>query len=336
MTSPMSDERPPAAARPAPRVSVGLPVYNGERFLREALEALLDQTFTDLELIVSDNASTDSTRSICEEFAARDPRVRYVRQPVNIGSAANHNAVIHLSRGEYFKWASDDDLYAPEFIERCVAVLDANPDVVVCHSRDAFIDEAGHTVQNLDYHHDTEDPRAWIRLRCLLHESGGNDIYGLVRRSLLGTDIVCGSYHNADRTFVAALSLHGRFHHVPEVLYFRRDHPGRTEREGGDHRRRAAILHPSRGSRWRNPMVRLYVEYIGGYFLAVARAPLSLSERMRCYREVIAWLVGRVRPGRDEWLLSHSPDPAVQARALRSIEARKGRLARLLPRSRAT
>ena len=322
MTAELRHEVAPVPTQRVPRLSIGLPVYNGEPFLTEALDALLAQTFQDFELVISDNASTDSTEAICREYARRDPRIRYVRQAVNIGSAANHSAVITMSRGEFFKWASDDDLYAPELLERCIKVLDDNPDVVLAHAWDAFIDETGATIEVVPYRLETADPRAWVRLRSLLLVSGGNDIYGVIRSTLLAREGFHGSHHNADRTLVAKLALAGPFQQVPEVLYFRRDHPGRTERRADGPRSRAAILDPRRANRWRHPIVRLYAEYIWAYISAVMHAPLGIGEKLRCYREIALWSFGRLRSDGSERLLENSPDPAVQARARQTIEAK--------------
>jgi len=308
----------------APRLTIGLPVYNGERFLSQSLDALLAQTFEDFELIISDNASTDSTADVCADYALRDPRIRYVRQAVNIGSAPNHNAVLAMARGEYFKWASDDDLYGPTLLASCVAELDARPEAVLCHAWEAFIGEDSTTIQPVTYRLQTAHPRASVRLRSLLYDSGGDDIYGVIRTAVLRRNARHGSYHHADRTFVAALALHGPFHQVPEVLYLRRDHPGRTERSAHGRRSRAAILDPRRGNRWRNPMARLYGEYVWGYVAAIMRAPLSIDERLRCLGEVAWWALGHLRPGGDRRLLESSFDPAVRARARRTI-ADKGR-----------
>ena len=106
-----------------PRLSIGLPTYNGENFLAESLDALLGQSYEDFELIISDNASTDGTEDICRRYAKQDSRIRYIRQPRNIGCAPNHNVLVRQSRGELFKWASDDDLYARDLIERCIEAL---------------------------------------------------------------------------------------------------------------------------------------------------------------------------------------------------------------------
>jgi glycosyltransferase involved in cell wall biosynthesis len=110
-----------------PQVSVGLPVYNGERFVADALASILAQTWQDLEVIVCDNASTDRTREICEAFAARDPRVRYYRNERNLGASPNWNRAFELSRGELFKWAAHDDVLCPTYIERAVAALMRSP-----------------------------------------------------------------------------------------------------------------------------------------------------------------------------------------------------------------
>ena len=93
-----------------PRVSIGLPVYNGQEFLEETLHSILNQTFNDFELIICDNASTDRTAEICRSFAKRDRRIRYYRNEINLGAAKNFNGVFFLARGEYLKWSDNDDL----------------------------------------------------------------------------------------------------------------------------------------------------------------------------------------------------------------------------------
>ncbi|MCB0187328.1 MAG: glycosyltransferase family 2 protein, partial [Caldilineaceae bacterium] len=123
-----------------PRVSIGLAVYNGEPYLADAIRSILSQSFTNFELIISDNASTDRTAAICQEFAARDSRIRYSRNATNIGGANNENRTFRLARGEYFRWAAHDDICAPELLEKSVAVLDQNPDVVLCYSMTTEID----------------------------------------------------------------------------------------------------------------------------------------------------------------------------------------------------
>ena len=136
---------------PAPRLSIGLAVYNGEIYLADSLDALLGQSYEDFELIISDNASTDGTADICRRYAKQDSRIRYIRQPRNIGLAPNHNFVFRQARGELFKWASHDDLYARDLLQCCVDALDENRHVVLAHSWTATIDGSGTVVRSLDY-----------------------------------------------------------------------------------------------------------------------------------------------------------------------------------------
>jgi glycosyltransferase involved in cell wall biosynthesis len=126
-----------------PKVSVGMPVFNGDRFIAETIDSILAQTFGDFELIISDNASTDGTEKICRQYADDDGRIRYVRNRENLGAAYNYNQTFHLSSGDYFKWACHDDLLRPEFLERCVEVLDRDPSAVLVYTDWAPIDETG-------------------------------------------------------------------------------------------------------------------------------------------------------------------------------------------------
>jgi glycosyltransferase involved in cell wall biosynthesis len=277
-------------------VTIGLPVYNGERYLRESLDALLAQTLTDFELVISDNASTDATADICRTYAARDSRIRYVRQPVNVGAAPNHNLLVPLATARYFKWASHDDLYAAELLEKCVAVLEDEPAVVLAHAWDAVIDDAGRVLRSVPYELATDDPDPAVRLRSLLRTPGGNDFYGVIRTDVLRRVGPHRGYYNADRTFMAGLVVRGPFRQVPEVLYHRRDHPGRASRAGAP-RDRAAALDPKRAQRLRHVLPVMYGEYVGGMVKAVLRAPLSPGERARCLREVAAWMAGAAVPG---------------------------------------
>ncbi len=130
-----------------PSISIGLPVYNGENFLKHTLDSILAQTFKDFEVIIADNASTDSTEKICREYADRDKRICYHRNEENIGAARNYNRVFELSTGKYFKWAAHDDLYASEYLERCFEVLERLPSVVLCYSQVMFVDEQGQQIR---------------------------------------------------------------------------------------------------------------------------------------------------------------------------------------------
>jgi glycosyltransferase involved in cell wall biosynthesis len=279
--------------RSVPRLTIGLPVYNGERILGEALDALLGQTYEDFELIVSDNASTDGTADICRRYAEQDSRIRYVRQPRNIGLVPNHIYLMEQARGELFKWASYDDLYARDLLTRCVEALDDDPDVVLAHSWSAMIDGSGNVTGTFEHRVVVDSPRAPERFRSMLFDGWDDHAYGVIRTRVLRQMTRRGSYHFADRTLNTELALYGRFHLVPDWLYFRREHPGRppvTVRE------RCAGLDPRRADRLRHPVVRLYGEYLWGYVSAIRQAPLSTADRRECYWHLAHWIASRALP----------------------------------------
>lgn len=299
----------------APRLSIGLPVYNGERYLAESLDSLLAQTYQDFELIISDNASTDGTPGICSRYLRQDSRIRYLRQPRNIGASPNHNFVFQQSRGELFKWASADDVYAPELIERCVEALDEHRNVVLAHSWTAAVDSAGKVTQGLEYPLATDNERAPERFRSILFGCSGlfqstgdhghglvqtdndgviraDDQYGVIRADVLRRVAPPASYYHADRILTLELALHGPFHQTPAWLYFRRDHPERAT-HSATLRAWSATLDPRRSDRLRYPMARLFAEYFWGYVAAIRRAPLSSADRRQCYQHFTKWMANR-------------------------------------------
>jgi glycosyltransferase involved in cell wall biosynthesis len=291
-----------------PRLSIGLAVYNGENYLAESLEALLGQSYEDFELIISDNASTDSTAGICHGYEKQDSRIRYFRQESNIGLAPNHNFVVAKGRGELFKWASHDDLYARDLLERCVQALDEYPHIMLAHSWTAAIDGSGSVTKVYAYPLATASPSAPERFRSLLFGSGGDDIYGVVRARPLGAALRQASHHHADRSVVAQVSLYGPFYQVPDWLYFRREHPEQAEFAHSTMRARCANMDPRRGNRLRHPMARLYGEYIWAYIAAIRSAPLSSADREQCYRYLARWTVRRLNEER-----SGPPDKPLSA-----------------------
>lgn len=280
----------------APRLSIGLAVYNGENYLAESLDALLGQSYEDFELIISDNASTDGTAGICDHYRKQDSRIRYIRQPRNIGLAPNHNFVFEQARGELFKWASHDDLYARDLLQSCVDALDENPHVVLAHSWTAMVDGSGAVEKKVEYPLATASLHAPERFRSMLFADGGDDVYGVVRANILRRTALHGSHHHADRTITTEMALQGPFYQVPDWLYFRREHPGRQERRYTTVRTRCANMDPRRADRIRHPAVRLYAEYILAYVAAIRRAPLSHADRQECYRCLAQWLTSRALP----------------------------------------
>jgi glycosyltransferase involved in cell wall biosynthesis len=213
-----------------PRVSVGIPVYNGERYVAQTIECIVAQSFRDFELIISDNGSSDRTRGICESYAARDARIRYYRNETNRGAAWNHNRVFELSSGKYFKWQCHDDLCHPQFLEKCVAVLDREPAVVLCYSQFVRIDAEGKQVEVKTYGWDPvasspipQDGRPHERFRAVIRRMNTcEEIYGVMRADVARQTRLIGSYTQSDANFLAELALRGRFCEIPEPLFYYR------------------------------------------------------------------------------------------------------------------
>jgi glycosyltransferase involved in cell wall biosynthesis len=284
-----------------PRVSLGMPVYNGENFIKEAIDSLLAQTFKDFELIISDNASTDRTEEICREYAAKDRRIRYYRNEQNLGAAQNHNCVFELSRGEYFKWAAHDDLCAPKFLERCVEVLDRDQSVVLCHVMGRIIDEYGKAmeesnelyIKNCNPNLNTNSPRPQERFHDLVRLSHPcHQVYGVIRATTLKMTPLIGGYSSSDRILLARLSLLGRFYGIPEYLFFSRSHLKQSTKvaRGPDGRISRHLYNewfePASKDRLIFPHWKLFYEYV----IAIWQAPLSWQERMDCYQHLRGWL----------------------------------------------
>jgi glycosyltransferase involved in cell wall biosynthesis len=292
-----------------PGLSIGLPVYNGEKYLAESLDALLGQSYENFELIISDNASTDGTAAICRRYRKQDSRIRYFRQPHNIGAVPNHNFVFRQSRGELFKWASADDLYARDLLQRCVDALNEYRHVVLAHSWTAAIDSTGNVTQALEYPLATDSLRAPERFRSILFGSSGaevdvvradnygviraDDSYGVIRAEVLRRVAPLDSYYHADRVIVPEIALHGPFYQAPDWLYFRRDHPDRLLHACPTVRTWCAAQDPRRANRLRHPTARLLAECIWGYVAAIRRAPLSPADRRECYCHLVQWMASR-------------------------------------------
>jgi glycosyltransferase involved in cell wall biosynthesis len=207
-----------------PRLTIGLPVYNGERLLPQALDSLLTQDFRDFELVISDNASADRTPELCAAYAAKDPRIRYVRNERNLGVMPNFNRLVGLARGEYFKWAAHDDWCDPRFLGLGVDVLDGSPEVVLCHAQATQVDEDGNPLVVNFRPLDVRSPRPAERFRQVLWGPGAvYPIYGVIRTSALRRTQLFRSHSGADRILLAELSLLGELRQIPEQLFYDRN-----------------------------------------------------------------------------------------------------------------
>ncbi len=210
-----------------PRVTIGLPVYNGERFLAESIESVLGQTYRDLELVIADNASTDRSLEIAEEYAASDPRVRILRSDENRGAAWNYNRLLDEARGSLFRWHAHDDLFAPTLIDACVAALDADPGAVLAHSWTLFIDDDGTPVRTFEDDLGATADRPSERLDAVITNlTYCNAVFGLIRTEPLAASARIRSFPGSDVSLLYELSALGRFAVIDEPLYLRR--PGNS------------------------------------------------------------------------------------------------------------
>jgi glycosyltransferase involved in cell wall biosynthesis len=263
-------------------------VYNGERFLAAAIESLLAQDHEDFELLLADNCSTDGTAAICERYRALDPRVRYLPSATNRGASWNFNRVVDAARGEYFKWAADDDLYDPAFVSGCVEVLDRHPDVVVCFTEAVEIDDAGEVFQKRGPINVADRPDPADRFRAmLLDEVYCYAVFGVIRTAVLRSTGLIGPYTTSDRVLLAELALHGRFVERAEPHYLHREHAGRSMYAYADDRDRVGWFDTSRDGSRSMPRWRVGVEYAR----AVRRAGrwLRPSTRARAATTLLRW-----------------------------------------------
>jgi len=279
----------------APRVSIGLPVYNGEDYLREAIDSILSQSFEDFELIISDNASTDGTQFICEHYAKSDSRIRYLRNDVNIGAAPNYNCLISLARGEYFKWAAHDDNCYEDFLAECVSALDNNPDVVLCYPSTHVIDGEGKVLcdyrDNLGLLQDSPQERliAYLRTNFMRKTGMCNPIFGVMRLSELHKTRLIQEFLSSDRLLLAHLTLLGKSIELRSILFQRRVHLGISTMANRNFSDRLAWFSSgakSTGSRKFlsrfNNFIGLRLLHIRDLYRAISELVENDAERRRC------------------------------------------------------
>ena len=275
----------------APRVSIGMPVFNGERYLEEAVRSILAQTFRDFELLICDNASTDGTEAIARRLAAGDDRIRYIRNEENIGAAPNFNRVVEFAKGEYFKWAAHDDLCEPACLERLVEVLDSDPDTVIAFSNTTIIDADSEPIEPYDFDLGADVPSADDRLRAVLVRHKCFEIFGLIRLAVLRQTPLIGAYSHGDGVLLAELALHGKFTEVPEALFLARRHPEQSMAMIGDYRRYAVWFNPALRNKMLFPHWRIFFEYLRSVLRF--RVRLSVAQRWRCALVVARAAVAR-------------------------------------------
>ncbi len=274
-------------SRSGPLVSVGIPVYNGQNYLEDAMRSVLAQSLDDLELIVSDNASTDRTAEIIQDLAATDSRIVYLRNPRNLGAAPNYNRAFAAARGRYFKWLAHDDRMLPDYLARTVAALEDAPDAVLCNTVVEYIDGRGHSIGTYDSGlRAADDPRPSRRFAAMILRSHSCvDFFGLIRRSAMEGSLLHGPFHGADRAFLAQMALRGRLLQLPEPQVQMREHENRYTRRHASLVERMRWHDARQASRFVFPTWRLYAEYLR----MVRSEPLPAAERIRCLGALGRW-----------------------------------------------
>jgi glycosyltransferase involved in cell wall biosynthesis len=275
----------------SPRVSIGLPVYNGENFLRLALDSILQQDYADFELIISDNASQDATEKICREYAAKDLRIRYYRNEKNIGASGNFNRLVELARGEFFKWAPHDDIHSPGFLRQCMEIMDRAPaTVALVTPRAEVIDEHGHILNMVVESLDARQPRPHQRIEHVVRSvRWATALFGVIRTDVLRKTRLVQPYYAADNVLLVEIALLGQIWEFPETLFQRRYHAAISTNAHKNWRALQHWFNPSqRGiKRFAPPAFRLVMES----FHSIMRAPLSPGERFLCSLTFMkAWL----------------------------------------------
>jgi glycosyltransferase involved in cell wall biosynthesis len=206
-----------------PLVSIGMPIYNEEKFLQKAIESVINQTYHNLEIIISDNASTDETSEICKKFVNLDARIRYYRNKKNIASINNFTKVFSYTSGEYFMWASGHDLRDPTFIEKCVAELNNDNSMVLCYSKGYSINSDGILLEELPGNIDTRGYSLQKRIKTTIWPVYAYQVYGVIRSASLKRTGLFKPVLGPDVVLLFELSCLGSFGQINEHLMYLRN-----------------------------------------------------------------------------------------------------------------
>lgn len=237
---------------PSPRLSIGVPVYNGADYIAEAITSHLEQDFTDFELVVSDNCSDDGTPDIVNEFVKADARVSYSRNDTNVGGPANFNRLFRLTSGELFRWAAADDRIEPGYLAKVISMMDADRDIVIGHSDCLLIDPHSDPMlemaqgylggdgymEAIKLHAPAGDdrfhsPHPHQRIDAVINNNHRNFyIFGIMRRDIMMQTRLHGAFYGGDRTLLVEMAMRGTFRKVPEPLFGSRSHGSNASRSG--------------------------------------------------------------------------------------------------------
>lgn len=264
------------------RLSIGLPVFNGGKYLGYVLDSILGQTFTDFELIISDNASTDGTEQLCLRYAAMDDRIKYFRNAQNIGASQNWYRVLDLASADYFASVAHDDIYEPDYMRRCIEVLDRDPAAVVCYTKTKTINAAGEVTGVFDVAVDTTSDSPHHRLYHVIHSDYACiQLYGVMRSAALRKTKVFTGYFGCDRNTLAELALLGKLREIQEYLFLHRFYPDALGAALASGKTTEELLMLDPGTNWlRGPTTGTIFH---AYFASVRRLVRSRADRIMCY-----------------------------------------------------
>jgi glycosyltransferase involved in cell wall biosynthesis len=262
-----------------PRVSVGMPVYNREKYVAASIEAHLNQTYGDFELILTDNCSTDRSEEICRDYASKDPRIRYYRNSSNLGAAGNYRRCFELATGEFFRWTPSDDLVSLNLLERAVDVLDHDPSVFVAYPRTKLIDAQGNITGDCEerlHLMDDQPSKRWAGVQRNIRL--GNLHYGLNRADKFRKTGLMRNYNGGDFPLIAEMSLYGKFYEIQDAYFYRRMHE-----EASSAMKSSAEVMAFYDPKKRDKLFLYNWVHWGANLLSITRAPIPFAEKLRTY-----------------------------------------------------
>ncbi|MCZ7619748.1 MAG: glycosyltransferase [Myxococcota bacterium] len=284
----------------APRVSVGIPVYNGAAYLDEAIRSVQAQTLDEIEILISDNGSTDASREIAARRAAGDARIRLVRQAENRGAAWNYNELLRLARAPLFKWTPADDRMAPLHLERCVAALEAAPSAVLAYPRTELIDAEGRVTGVYDDRLALTESEPWRRAaHFVLAINLCNAVLGVFRRDVLRRTRQIQGFAGADAVLLLEAALRGQILEIPDRLFQRRIHAAASHEANCSRAALERWFDPNAARRFRLPV---RYELLGAYLRAAYEAPLPAGQRFLAATAIAGcWSYRRTRVTLGRW-----------------------------------
>ena len=276
-----------------PRLSIGVPVYNGADYIEEAIRSHLDQDFADFELVVSDNCSDDATPEIVQTLAAEDSRITYTRNDTNVGGPANFNRLFRLTNGELFRWAAADDRIEPGYLRKVIDLFDTDPNLVIAHSEAQLIDPHSEPMLQMEQGYLGGDgymeaikltppagddrfgsPHPHKRIDAVINNNHRNFyIFGVMRRDTMMQTRLHGPFYGGDRTLLVEMAMRGTFRKVPEPLFCSRSHAMNSGRNGLNFEE--LKQHGAKDLSFASQVMK-------GYVTAIRAAKVDRAEELRC------------------------------------------------------